>query len=401
MIKGGRESREPFMKSVWKFVAGLICSFALLMCAPARAQDESLRIPISFELNTVVLEDVYLDGRGPFRALVDTGSTMNVADTAIVGELKLAAVSDTEVEATGGAISSNVYNGPEIRVSDNVVLDAGSPFIAGPVRKQYAMVEEKIDMVLGAPFLMRYATEYRLDEGEIVLHRPEAFTPPPGAAVVDFETVMNLPVVRAAVEGQEAGLVLDIGSNAAVDLFPQFMERSGLAQRHTIYRVPIIGLGGQVESRLLRVGTVTFGDFEFADVRVYVHAAGLGELDGLIGCEILRRFHFTIDYENKKVYFAPNGDLKTPWVEEFAGITVINELGGYRVTSVSEGSPAYEAGLRAGDAVMEIDGRAAYEVGIPRLRELVRQTAGTMLVIKARRGTNIIEATVTLRNYVQ
>ena len=59
--------------------------------------------------------------------------------------------------------------------------------------------------------------------------------------------------------------------------------------------------------------------------------------------------------------------------------------------------PAAQAGLKAGDVIVEINGRAWSEVSLPALRDALRGPAGSRVRMKTGAGS---EATLVLRDLV-
>ena len=84
------------------------------------------------------------------------------------------------------------------------------------------------------------------------------------------------------------------------------------------------------------------------------------------------------------------------------GVTIAldEEAGGLRVESVEAGSPAYEAGIKAGDIMLEVEGQKTIDLGTTGTRNLVRGEEGTTVHLKFRRGEETYECDV-LRASIQ
>lgn len=67
-------------------------------------------------------------------------------------------------------------------------------------------------------------------------------------------------------------------------------------------------------------------------------------------------------------------------------ITLDEEAGGLRVESVEANSPAFEAGIEAGDIMLEVEGQKTIDLGTTGTRNLVRGEEGTTVHLKFRRG---------------
>ena len=76
-------------------------------------------------------------------------------------------------------------------------------------------------------------------------------------------------------------------------------------------------------------------------------------------------------------------------------ITVRQEGDGFFVTKVNEGGPAEEAGMLAGDVIVEIEGQSAAGMTADDARNLVRGEPDTQVQLAVRRGSETIAFSVT------
>jgi C-terminal processing protease CtpA/Prc len=97
----------------------------------------------------------------------------------------------------------------------------------------------------------------------------------------------------------------------------------------------------------------------------------------------------------------PNASFKNPIGPVSPGVAIVAEGPDYkmfRVTELLEDSPASEAGLKAGDIVMSVDGRRASELNLTMLHELFEKPSPRKLSV--RRGELTLEITVTPRRLI-
>jgi len=79
---------------------------------------------------------------------------------------------------------------------------------------------------------------------------------------------------------------------------------------------------------------------------------------GNMGAGILARFTVTFDYAHRTVTFVPNAHVADPFIGDRTGLSLNQpEAGFFVVLSVAPNSPAAEAGLKAGDHIVEIAGQ--------------------------------------------
>ena len=84
------------------------------------------------------------------------------------------------------------------------------------------------------------------------------------------------------------------------------------------------------------------------------------------------------------------------------GITIRDEADedGFRVTGVTEGSPACEAGVQVGDVLVSVEDQSTAELGFSGTRDAVRGPSGTRVKAEFRRGEKTYSCTL-LRRYIE
>lgn len=163
----------------------------------------------SIRLNTIsgipVVEGVFLNGHGPYRFLLDTGSQVNQVEASIARKIGLAATFQVKLATTTGAIPAD--GGPVAEVSLGSTSVSNQVFLFTALNAAHVLSGE-IKGVLGQEFLAHF--DYLLDFAK---HRLVIGGPPPdGGSRLGFETINGCPVI----ETSEGRLVLDSGSNAAI-----------------------------------------------------------------------------------------------------------------------------------------------------------------------------------------
>jgi S1-C subfamily serine protease len=123
------------------------------------------------------------------------------------------------------------------------------------------------------------------------------------------------------------------------------------------------GVGGELPDALYRGKTLTIAGTTLSAPVVDVPAASAGQfasksIAGNMGAGILGRFTVTFDYAHRTVSFVPNAHAGEPFIGDRTGLSLTQpEAGFFLVLSVAPNSPAAEAGLKAGDRIVEIAGQ--------------------------------------------
>jgi predicted aspartyl protease len=186
----------------------LACFLLTLAAASAAAQDLAVRTGVllktSLAGHALVLEDVFLNGDGPYRMLIDTGNASSIVRPEVARRLKLKAVYTVDRASVGGVRRLPVALLDEVRAG--AASDRSVEAIVGDV------FQPGVDGVLGESWLVRhdYLLDYR--NRRIVLDGP-----PAGAGIrVPLRSTDGRPAVAVSIDGRPRDLVVDSGASAVI-----------------------------------------------------------------------------------------------------------------------------------------------------------------------------------------
>jgi len=185
----------------------LVTAFAIALTWPALGTTASpLAIPLQIRDGRPIVGGVYVNGRGPYRFLIDTGATLNHLDPRIARDLDLKPSFDTMLRSATGSIAASAVEDVQITVGP-AQLDGQIVLLAGvDAVNQFA---PGIDGVLGEAFLSRF--DYLLDvrKRRLVFGGPDA--------VIDgTRTPFSVADGRPVVVTNIGPLVLDSGAGLVV-----------------------------------------------------------------------------------------------------------------------------------------------------------------------------------------
>ncbi len=172
----------------------------------APAQETILKA--SRVLHLLVLKEVYLNGQGPFRMMIDTGAASCAAGPVVARELGLKGAYVVEHETVAGVsrVAASILD--EVRIGS--VSDRGIEFLLTEVRLP------GVDGVLGQSWLVRhdYLLDYR--NRQVVLD-PKA---PERGVRAALRSSDGRPAIAAEVNGNRQDLVVDSGASALILFAP-------------------------------------------------------------------------------------------------------------------------------------------------------------------------------------
>lgn len=223
-------------------VLPLVLVLVSLTASACTAQTTPLTLKLEVAQGLPVLDGVYVNGRGPYRFLLDTGNQSNEMDPDLARELGVAAAFQLELETPAGvttvpgARADSVAAGPE-----GAVKAAGQEFL---ITRNEALrrLGAGIRGTLGQQFLAHF--DYTLD---LARHRMEIAGEPPEGQRVPFRRVAGCVVIATS----EGALMLDSGSNvlflfrASPRLENAMVTTSNADMGVAVGRAPALRIGGR------------------------------------------------------------------------------------------------------------------------------------------------------------
>ncbi|WP_422862140.1 aspartyl protease family protein [Flagellimonas sp. W118] len=222
-------------------------------------------------------------------------------------------------------------------------------------------------------------------------------------------------------EDVKVKLLVDTGSSDALWLFHQ--PENGLEIPDKNYEDYLgRGLSGDIFGKRTKVSGIKLGDFELKDAKAafpykesYSYLKNLGDRNGSVGGEILKRFNLIFDYGNGQVTLKKNVNFKTPFQYNLAGIAlqhnglryIAESIAGFNgvvknddssafgnvqillenktrlslvpeiiVSGIRAGSPAAEAGLQEGDVILAVNGKNIHKYKLQEVLKMLNEREG-------------------------
>ena len=358
------------------------------------------RVP--FELvNNHIYARGSIDGKEA-RFLVDTGG-MNLLTPAAAAKFGLAPEGKLPGRGVGEeTVDVAMAHAREVRLGE-AVLDKPVFFVMD-LGKLPAVEGYASDGLVGYEMFRRFGVTIDYARHELLLAEPAKFTPPAGAHAVPFELAERIPIVQGSLDGVPARLSIDTGSRASLSVHAPFAREHGLVAKYAAAPESVVGwgVGGPARGRPARLGTLQLGDLAIEGIAGDIFTGDKGafaspDLSANLGGGVLRRFTVAFDYAAKQMYLAPNADFRRADAFDRSGLWLLAATDGLDVVDVAADSAALRAGLRPGDRISAIDGRAVDAGDLPGLRQRLREAAtGTTLAITYLREGRTAEASLVL-----
>ncbi len=347
-----------------------------------------------------------VNGKGPFTFIFDTGGhnlltpdTAKRLDVKMVGKMPGHGVGD-KVEDIGIAKLDTVkVGGVTLEKQTFFVLD-----FAGAGTEGVPM-----EGMIGFEGFRRFVTQIDYANGTMTLMVPGAFDPKDAGTAIPFEMNEQIPQIKGSFEGVAGLLDIDTGARDEVTLTAPFAAKEGLRAKHPkgVEAVDGWGVGGPARGYVTRGGELMLGSVKVPSVVASLSLQEKGSFSDAsyaanIGGGILKRFVVTFDYDHRIMYLKPtSAPLADVGTFDRSGMWVNGHKDGLEVMDVTKGGAAEAAGLKVGDIITGIDGKAATATPVYAVRKAWRnEAAGTVVRLKIGSGKAARKVRLTLKDQI-
>jgi len=354
-------------------------------------------VPMHLEGGTLLVE-ARINGNGPLPFILDTGGQALFTSEA-ARKLGLKATGSGVSAGSGPGSMTTAYTKVDHLTLGNADL-RNQTFLIIPLPYSFyqrGVGRQPIAGLLGLEIFQRFAVTFDYDHRQVIL-QPFDHGKAPAAKkgdVLPIQFTADIPLIHAALDGKSGIFGVDTGNSGYTLLFPQWAGQQGLLS-HYEQGVPYLtgGVGGLYTAHLAHAHSLQLGGTTLRDVLALLTRADAGATGnpteaGNIGQDVLARFNVHVDYRREEMVLMPRA--KSPiWHYAMAGFRAEkheDQPDRYQVTSVIPGSPAEQAWLKKGDAIVTIDGQKASALGVGQLWDLISlRPEGTLLRLSLSNG---------------
>lgn len=305
----------------------------------------------------------------------------------------------------------------------------------------------ELNGILGYDFFRDFIVDFNYRRKFIKVYAPEIYNYKKCRRCVDIPLIFdeNKPYleVKVEMEDQEHNMLflLDSGSGDAVWIFTD--EERGITVPHPSFE-DFLGysISGSVYGKRSRISSLSLGDLKLKEVTasfpdsLYIKNVSLYDnRNGSIGSQIMKRFHYTLDYPGKNLRLKPNLDFRKSFEYDMSGVVVqhtgqrivrhydapppffdVEEIQSdgeevseityqlkfslapqYQIAEMRPGSPAEKAGLQIGDKILEINGKPAHKYSLDKISSLFTSRDGRLIKLIVERELKEMKFTFRLK----
>jgi hypothetical protein len=292
--------------SIWLVASALTAATQVQMHAgpqvPAPAGIEvprdGLTIPMQ-DMGGRPVVDVRINGKGPYRFILDTGAVTTVVSDELSRELSLTPPAGVQVASMGGGPAPAIVVIHDLRIGNATlegIIAAAMPL--GGLLKG----EDAPRGILSAASFPGYLLTYDYP-GKRILIKRGALETADSRSIFEYTEDQVLPTVPVRIAGHDTQVHLDTGSPFGLVLPVKFLTELPLASPPKEAGRVHTG-GGEFPVSSARVdGTIELGKYklDLDEVRFSDARPGPGPTVGNIGYDVLRHFVVTLDSRNRRI----------------------------------------------------------------------------------------------------
>ncbi len=354
-----------------------------------------------------IFVDMKLNGKGPFHFIFDSGAGAIVTPE-LAKELGL------KIEGTsqsGGAGEKTVDTGntkvAEMQVGSVRLTD--QPFgVISFADAKYVFGTARVDGVIGDEVLRRYVVKIDYERNRLTFVQPSEFVYRGSGTILPIQRPRLIPIVEGEVDGIAGKFGIDTGARSSLILYGPFVEGNNLVAKYQpkVEGITGWGIGGPIRSQVARINLLKLGAVEVRSVvtRFSLQKSGAltsSAMAGLVGPDVLKQFNVTFDYSRERMILEKNKNYGTPDTFDRAGMWLGQDGKIFEVIDVIKDSPAAEAGIKAGDHILAIDGKSVGQLDLLETRLKFKNAPPNQKVrITLLSDNEQREITIVLRNLV-
>lgn len=363
-------------------------------------------VEVKFEkYSNLIVIPITINNMMTLKFVLDTGAESAILTEKLFGDLLgMNYVREINIQAPGIMDSLRAYVATGVKMSiEGLIKAEGLNMLV--LEENYLELDknlgDEIYGVIGYDIFSRFVVSIDYDENIVRFYNKEKFKGKNQGMPVDMKVISTKPYVNMVVKQEDhldtVRLMVDTGASHAVLLDVYNTDDIKLPEKV----VPTLlgqGLGGEIPGFIGRLEQCQLSRYTFDNVLVsipqegaYVKAIKRGSRHGTIGGDLLTRFEVTLDYMNEKMYLRQGRLYKDAFEANMSGMTIGahgDNLDSLIVVKVQKNTPAYRAGIKAGDYILKVNSMTRYNSSLSEINALLRRKSGLKVSVSfIRNGT--------------
>ena len=370
----------------------------------------------------------------PLKMIADTGAEQSLLFSFPENDSLILNHTDRiDIKGVGSAESLTAYLSKNNLLSIKGYTDTNFEMLLIP-NQDISIVNKlgvPVNGILGSSFFKSFLIEINYDKKQLILHKKkeeilQLHAKKSSKIVADFDK--NKPYVNININNNNLKLLFDTGLSDGLWLFE---DEKIKCNSNFFNDVLGRGLAGDILGKRSRVESINIANYRLHNALVaYPDSTSFNQIEilkdrnGSLGGEVIKRFNWVLDYENKNFYYKKNSYFYEPFEYNMSGIEVqhsgsqwikeeirVNSSNNkidateyvfddsnlrnkyhyklkpiFEIYAVRENSPAANAGLQVGDKILRINNKTSSQLSIQDITNLFQSEEGKWITITIERG---------------
>jgi len=380
---------------------------------------KSTRIPFELHSNLILLY-AKINDTDSLRFILDTGvSSIIITDPDILKPDKLRLTRKVSLTGAGEGNSvaahvaiDNKFSMGRLRANHQNIVVLEEDFLQ---LSEYVGVP--VHGIFGYEIFNNFVVTIDFSRKEIVLMKQDKYKYRPGKGdkhpIVIEDTKPFTDAVTLFADGREHPIRVLIDTGAGHALLLNNTPKESFRLPEKVIRAQLgRGLNGVINGNLGRIDRLRLGRYEmdnivasFPDSIAFgAKLQGRAERQGNIGCELLRRFKVTMNYQERYMVLKPvKSRMREKFEHDMSGLEIRAEaknLRSYYINHIVESSAASAAGLKEGDQLLYFNDHPASELNMSEIYKMMQRGDGRSIDLLVKRKGEIFFARLTLKRMI-
>ena len=323
--------------------------------------------------------------------ILDTGSATSLLDTFAFNDLK-ECNQKIEVLTPSGEQEQELYEPPDLAIGPINLRDSVMVGLVDFTEWNHR-IGKPIYGCLGATALMKFVLQIDFDNRVVRLFSPNYDAHPDWGREFGFQGVGGVPAIMVRLSDGEYPFRLDTGFLGEDIAMPMVgFNRALASMRATPITDGALTFAGYTTVRYMRWPVFPALGWNYRNLILQDTEGN----SGAFGLSFLSRHMITFDFPRYIFYAKAGLQFDRQSELDMSGLT-IERVASHVVGTVTEGSPAYQAGIRDGDVILSVDGKAAKDWDICNLSAFLRSQDGREISVSFWRDGETQNVTFKLR----
>ena len=376
-----------------------------------------VRIPFDM-VGTYVVLKVKINDNPPLNLLLDSGIGTTLITELTAGDSVVFNKTYTTILKGLGAgtdMQAWVSDSNTLKISRYKLSDQTIMILEDDIFNLSKHTGTKLNGILGADFFDNQIVRVDYTKKCIYLYDADGFTAPKGFVSVPIsmeghKMFIEVPIQDASGRIRTVRMLIDTGAELTA-WFRSYGNDPVPVPTRKIRGYIGRGLSGDIEGSLGKLSKIWISDFLLTDPVVAfpdsISISGTSinaQREGTVGSQLLSRFDLIFDQAGNKLYVKPNYMYKKPFPYNMAGVEVVQNNEIYQlpqVLNVWENSPGQEAGIKAGDFILEINGYNGFRISINEIKNIFETRSKSTVQLILLRDGKAIHVKLKLKNVLQ